>query len=127
MDKMKNVVGFQNKNIRQLWLVLAINTDGYDLEIKKAFLAELKSYTHPSYSFEVRRQAFDFLLKKNLIDEEVLVNLVNASVHHNWRFRNYARTLLDSEIAKENKKEMILGLRSKLSEKELTYLLTKLD
>ena len=38
LDQLKGVEGFQNKNIRQLWLVLAINTSGYELKNRQAYI-----------------------------------------------------------------------------------------
>lgn len=43
LDKMEGVFGFQNKNIRQLWLVLALADENYRLYQKPEFISELKT------------------------------------------------------------------------------------
>ncbi|HMB61644.1 MAG TPA: hypothetical protein VKN36_01130, partial [Eudoraea sp.] len=56
-----------------------------------------------------------------------LKDLVNATVHHSWQFRKFARTLLDTIIAKEKGKERILKLTEQLNGEELRYINSKLQ
>lgn len=126
LDATEGSVGFQNKNIRQLWLVLALIDADYKPEQSVAFLNELKNYTSEAYSFEVREVAFGYIQELQLWDDLTLNNLINASIHHSWRFRNYARGLLDSVLKEEGYKTLILKQRDSFSEKEKSYLETKL-
>ncbi|GER61021.1 M1 family metallopeptidase [Patiriisocius marinus] len=110
LNKMDGVVGFQNRNVRQLWLVLSLVTEGYRIADKKEMLEELRSYSHPKYSFEVRELAFNYLFEINQFSETEILNLANAMTHHNWRFKKFSRELM-LRLAKED------GL--KISVKEL--------
>ena len=94
------VIGFNNKNIRTLWLTLALNTKGFKKNKYKEFYDELVSYTNPVYHFEVRRNTFQYLNKLRLINSTVLRNLQQATKHHNWRFRSYCKKLF-AELNKQ--------------------------
>ena len=122
---MEGVTGFQDKNVRQLWLVLAILTDDYQPEKRKTHTDELWSYTSPQYSFEIRQKAFEYINEIGLYSPTVVRNLVNASVHHNWRFRNIARELLDGLLKEPQMKTLIVQQLENFSTKEKAYLISK--
>jgi len=127
LDKMAGVQGFQNKNIRQLWLVLALVDGNYRSDSSNEFELELKEYTSSDYSFEIRETGFGYVNELQLWDRNTLKNLVNASVHHTWRFRNYARGLLDQVLKKEEYKVLVLARMNTFSEKEQQYVNLKLE
>lgn len=127
LDKMESVVGFQNKNVRQLWLVLALVDSDYRPDQTTAFGLELKGYTSSDYSFEIRETAFGYINELQFWDTVSLNNLVNASVHHSWRFRKYARGLLERLWKNQDYKILILAGMDSFSEKEKQYIKTKLE
>jgi len=127
LNKMEGSVGFQNRSLRQLWLVLASVTDAYKISERPAFLKELINYTASDFSFEIREVAFGFVNELQLWDAEVLKNLLDATVHHSWRFRNNARKLLDEVLKNEAYKSEILNGMESYSEEEQQYLKSKLD
>ena len=92
----EQVIGFNDKNIRTLWLALALNTKGFQKVEYYKFYNELVLYTHPANHFEVRRNAFEYLNELQLMNSEVLKNLTNGATHHNWRFKSYCKKLLQS-------------------------------
>jgi len=96
LEQTKNIIGFNDKNVRTLWLVLAILTDNDELGDSNDFFQELNSYTSPNYHFEVRQNAFNKLRWIRSCREECIENLKDASNHHNWRFKQYAKRLLES-------------------------------
>ncbi|MAP54682.1 M1 family metallopeptidase [Altibacter sp.] len=118
LDTMKGVLGFQDRNVRQLWLALALLTEGYQEANKRNFLEELKGYTAPEFAFEVRERAFGYVYELGLFDEDTLEHLVNASVHHNWRFRNSARSILKEVLRDPVLKAKITGMWDFFSEAE---------
>jgi aminopeptidase N len=122
LDRAKGVVGFQDKNVRQLWLALAIFTEGYMTSAKPIFRKELRSYTSVEYSFEIRQKAFEYVDMLELYDEQVLKYLVDACEHHNWRFRNYARNLLKDVLKAGTYKDQLLILAKELDKKTSNYL-----
>tara|TARA_A100000171_G_C2140273_1_gene154765 strand:- start:9625 stop:11682 length:2058 start_codon:yes stop_codon:yes gene_type:complete len=122
LDAMEGVVGFQDKNIRQLWLALAIVSPAYKISEKDTFKTELQGYTSEKFSFEIRQKAFEYVSQLRLYDETVVNNLINASVHHNWRFRSTARTLLDEVLKNKSMKAKVVEKMNSFSDKEKEYL-----
>lgn len=96
LKKTQSLVGFNDKNIRTLWLALALNTKGFKKSMYQLFYNELVSYTHPAYHFEVRKNAFQYLNELQLMNSEVIKNVTNGTQHHNWRFKSYCKKLLGS-------------------------------
>jgi aminopeptidase N len=126
LDKMEGVDGFQSKNIRQLWLVLALIDPNYRIAQKDAFVSELKTYAAPSYSFELREVALGYLYELQIWDAESLHYLLNAAVHHTWRFRNYARKIMDDLLNNSSYRDQFLNAMDSYTEKEQLYLQSKL-
>ena len=96
LSKMANSEGFLDKNIRTLWLALNIATPQVELAQKRRFLKELKDYTAENERFQVRQNAFQMLFQLNALDEDVLKNLLQARHHHNYRFREFAKEMLET-------------------------------
>ena len=120
-------MGFHDRNIRQLYLALALYTPNYRDSEKKEFLEELQSYTNPEFSFEIREKAFELLNSMQMLNEPVLRNLVNACTHHYWRFREAARALLDVLMEDANNRSKVLAMAATSSNNELAYLQRKYD
>ena len=94
LNRTKGIVGFNNKNVRMLWLVLALSTPDYEQDSKQAYFEELVNYTASDFGFEVRMGAFSYLQALNLFPEVALENLIDASNHYNWQFKSFARDLI---------------------------------
>ncbi|MEW4924711.1 M1 family metallopeptidase [Algibacter sp. 2305UL17-15] len=97
LDKTKEIQGFNNKNVRILWLTLALITDDYQPENKTQYFKELTDYTSPKYGFEVRQNAFQYLNEIKACNDDCNKNLQQAAKHHNWRFKKFAQSLLGAE------------------------------
>jgi len=95
LDNTEKIVGFNDRNVRQLWLVLALNTEGYRDDQKQALYNELVNYSTNQYGFETRRLAFTYLNTMNAFNKEALMSLKSATNHHNWRFKNFAKDLVE--------------------------------
>ena len=126
LDKIEGIEGFQNKNVRQLWLVLAMVDTNYKPDQTSEFEEELKSYTSPDFSFEIRETAFGYINELQFWDTITLNNLVNASTHHSWRFKKYARGLLDQLLKNSSYNGLIISEMSNFSEAEQRYIKSKL-
>jgi len=101
LDNTNNVIGFNDKNIRTLWLALALNTRGFEKTKYNEFYEELVKYTNPVFHFEVRKNAFQYLKDLRLVNSTVLQNLQQATKHHNWRFRSYCKKLF-TQLSKQD-------------------------
>ena len=126
LEALQKAEGFQDKNIRQLWLALAIITEDYKPEIKNVFKKELQNYSSSAYSFQVREKAFSYLFELQIWEEFSLKNLLDACFHHNWRFKKYARNLLKEVLKVEQLKEQLLQMRKDVPTEASDYLNTLL-
>src|SRR5690606_27385209 len=95
LDRTRGIEGFPNKNIRLLWLLLAVATEGYDPGSKALYFEELSSYTGRENHFETRLLAFQYLKSIGGFGDRELVNLLDACNHHVWYFKKSARDILD--------------------------------
>ncbi|TYA57317.1 M1 family metallopeptidase [Formosa maritima] len=112
LNKTNDIVGLSDKNVRQLWLALALSTPSFKPESKTEFLNELINYSNPKYGFEVRLTAFNYLNSLGIFNEEVLANLVDASGHYNWQFNKFAKNMLEELSKNSDYQEIILRLKN---------------
>ena len=117
----KGIEGFQNKNIRQLWLALALITEGFESANKENYLKELKNYTSTAYSFEIREKAFQYINSLQLWDLETLKNLAEACVHPTWRFSKSSKEMLNQLIQNKEYYEQVKVLGKQLSQEASNY------
>ncbi len=122
LEKMKYAYGFQDQNIRLLWLTLALSTEGYAPSAQDFFKKELQNYSRSDYSYEIRENAFQYIYSLGIVDEEVLENLVNGCTHHYWRFRDFCRDLLGELLKTPGVKEYLQAQMDSFPEKEKAYL-----
>ncbi|MEP3836381.1 MAG: M1 family metallopeptidase [Algibacter sp.] len=94
LEKTKHIQGFNDKNVRILWLTLALISDDFQLENNSKYFDELTSYTNPEYGFEIRQNAFQYLHQIQACNAVCKENLKQATTHHNWRFKKFAKELL---------------------------------
>lgn len=117
LEATKDVIGFNNKNVRCLWLTLALVTKEYNPRLNTIYINELTGYTSPEYGFQTRENAFNYINKLQIFNVDSLLNLIDATSHHNWRFKSFARDLLKSLSEDEKYKEIIVNLQEQLKEK----------
>ena len=58
LEQTKGVIGFHDKNVRILWLVLALSTQEYQPEKHQEFYKELSGYSSPVHHFSTRGKCF---------------------------------------------------------------------
>ena len=97
LDKTKDIIGFNDKNVRTLWLTLVLLTPDYEPEMARTYYEELVNYTDPKYGFEVRQNAFQYLKMIQACNDECNANLKEAATHYNWRFKSFAKQLLEEK------------------------------
>ncbi|MFI8604319.1 M1 family metallopeptidase [Cellulophaga baltica] len=126
LDTTKDVIGFSDKNVRLLWLTLALVTEDYNSLKTKDYFDELGSYTQAQYDPKTRETAFQYLFQTFGLTDTNLEDLAEASMHHSWQFKKFARALFDELLKDEAYKDRIIALLPKLNEKEKLYLTSKL-
>jgi aminopeptidase N len=127
LNKTKDIIGLPNKNVRLLWLTLALVTPDYNPVESSSYYDELVGYTRPIFNPEVRQTAFQYLFEIKALKGDGLANLIKATNHHSWQFRNFSRQLLDSLLNDEAQKKEIEKVAKQLSSTDLRYLKTKLN
>lgn len=122
LDLKENAFGFADGNIKTLWLTLSLATPDYKPEASLKRYKGLIEYTAPKYPYQLRQNAFRYLEQLQSFEKESLKNLVEASVHHVWRFRESARKQLDRQLKNTEYVSTIRGMKNIFSEKEMAYL-----
>ncbi|MCP2025069.1 aminopeptidase N [Flavobacterium sp. HSC-32F16] len=90
LDKSKNWIGFNDYNLRTLWLSLALSTPDYSNNPDE-LINELVSFSTTKYEATTRQNALEKLIAFKFINDDVLTNLVNATTHHMWQFSKFGR------------------------------------
>ncbi|SFF39771.1 M1 family metallopeptidase [Flavobacterium xueshanense] len=90
LEKSKTWMGFNDFNLRTLWLTLALSTPDYAFD-KQVFETELIQYSSIDYEANTRQNALEKLLAFKITNDVVLGNLVNATTHHMWQFTKFGR------------------------------------
>ncbi|WP_306012997.1 MULTISPECIES: M1 family metallopeptidase [unclassified Allomuricauda] len=122
LNETDNITGFSNKNIRLLWLTLALVTPEYNPDFKASYFDELSGYTSSEHHFETRLLAFEYLKNIGGFTDTTLKNLVEACSHHVWHFKKSAREILNGFLQSEGNTARIRGLYPLLSQEEKQYL-----
>jgi len=127
LEKTNGTFGLPNKNVRLIWLLLAVLTKDYGNDLKELYLSELFDYTNPKYSMEIRQGAFGLIGEVFEFSDQNLLDLLNASEHHSWQFRKYARNLLDGLLNDDEQRKRLNELVKGLNKDEFRYINTKLN
>ncbi len=122
LDKTKDWIGFNDKNLRIAWLTLALATKDYQNEKKVTFYDELLGYSTPQFEANTRQTAIVNLLFLNKADKNVLPNLVNGLTHHKWQFTKFCREKIREMIKQNTFKKYFEELLPTLPEHEKVQL-----
>ncbi|WP_420601923.1 M1 family metallopeptidase [Flagellimonas sp.] len=122
LDKTSNIIGLPNKNVRLLWLTLALITPEYHIESKPKYFEELSKYTNSEHHFEVRLLAFQYLKSIGAFNDETVKNLIKACNHHVWHFKKSCRKMLKEFVKEEENKERVWNIYPSLSLEQQKYI-----
>ncbi len=111
LEKTRKVHGFNDKNVRLLWLALNLNTLEYQPEKKQAFLDELISYSLPDQHFELRINAFRYIKLLGAWNKITIESLLDAGSHHVWQFSKFAKSLLAELKSEPSIKQLIMDAK----------------
>jgi aminopeptidase N len=90
LDKSKDWIGFNDYNLRTLWLSLALSTPNYSND-PDSLANELIAFSSTKYEATTRQNALEKLIAFKIINDQVLSNLVGATTHHMWQFSKFGR------------------------------------
>ena len=114
----KDWIGFNDKNLRMLWLTLAYTAKDYRISEKESLYAELQSYAAPEYESTIRTNALANLLYIAKPDPVVLQSLVNATLHHKWQFVKFGKDNIRKLLKKQGYRQQFENLLPSLPEAE---------
>lgn len=118
LDIGKDWIGFNDKNLKILWLTLAYIAKDYRLADKENFYSELQSYAAPEYESSVRTNALANLLYLGKPDPVVFRNLVSATLHHKWQFVKFGKDNIRKLLKKVGYRQQFENLLPTLTEAE---------
>lgn len=127
LEQTKDIIGLPNKNVRLLWLTLAIVTNDYDARNTQVYFQELSGYTAAEFGWEIRIGAFRYLHQTLGLNTESLRNLIQATVHHSWQFKKFARNLVEELLKDADYEVRLQEIAKELKGEELRYINTKLN
>ena len=111
-------MGFNDKNLRILWLTLALGTKEYELENKAKFYDELLSYCSPKFESSIRQNALENLLFINNKDKNIFPFLVNSLTSHKWQFSKFGREKIRLLLKNQNVRTYFESLLLELQDNE---------
>ena len=117
LDLSKNWIGFNDYNLKTLWLSLALSTPNYATN-KESLITELIHYSSINYEATTRQNTLEKLIAFNLVNDMVLKNLVNATTHHMWQFSKFGRDNIRILLKKPIFRISFERLLTDLNEKE---------
>ena len=110
LEKTKHWVGFNDKNLRITWLMLALATKGYQEDKKANLYVELENFSTSKYNSNVRMNAIQAMWFLNKYDSNVLPQLVNALIHPKSQFQKFGRDAIRELLKKKEFKEYFVNL-----------------
>lgn len=118
LKALDGVIGLPNKNVRQLWLTLALVTPEFRPDAKRVFYDELNGLTAARFNFEVRQLAFQYLFQLGALNNDALKSLIRACDHHVWQFKKSSRNLVRQLYEAKGGKQRLENLNPLLSQEE---------
>lgn len=118
LDASDGWVGFNDKNLRILWLTLAYTAKDYRLTEKEKMYDELLDYASEKYESSIRTNALANLLYIGKPNPVMLKNLVNATLHHRWQFSKFGRDNIRKLLKKPGYRQHFEDLLKLLNDAE---------
>ncbi len=95
LDRTRNTYGLQDRSFRMMWIMLALNTEGYvSREQGLRLLEELTDYASPDWPASTRQTALELIDMLQLYNEKTLQYIKTASEYFYRPLRQQARKML---------------------------------
>ncbi|MBC7439186.1 MAG: M1 family metallopeptidase [Flavobacterium sp.] len=122
LTKTKDWVGFNDKNLRILWLTLALKTNAFQQYKKVTFYKELLDYASPEFESSTRQNALTNLIYLDKNDENYLPFLVSGLTHFKWQFVKFSKDNIRKLLKNKNHRAYFEKLSTTISVNEKTQL-----
>jgi aminopeptidase N len=117
LEESKDWIGFNDYNLRTLWLSLALYTTGYPAN-KETLVNELIDYSSSNFEAITRQNALEKLIAFHLFNDTVLKNLVNATTSPMWQFSKFGRENIRNLLKNQEIRVSFERILPNLDEKE---------
>lgn len=107
-----------NYNLKIAHLTLKIVGSNNNESRRQNAVEELESYTKLPYETSVRQPTLETLIKLGITSDVVLVELINASMHHKWQFVKFAKDNIRALISNDEIREKFILLKGKVNDKQ---------
>jgi len=117
-----------NYNLKIAYLTLQIVNNQTEETAKLNAISALEEMANTPYESGVRQNAIETLLNFKLISNKVLTALLNASLHHKWRFVTYAKEKIRELISTQETRIQFIelsGTLNDLQKERLNYFLNE--
>ncbi|WP_264558865.1 M1 family metallopeptidase [Flavobacterium sp. N2270] len=121
IDLFQNENGL-NYNLKIAHLTLQLVSQQVNLEDKQVAIQELEKLSKAPYESGVRQNALETLINFKLISNSVLTSLIDASMHHKWRFVSYAKAEIRKLISTDEGNQQLKDLLPLLNENQQSRL-----
>lgn len=118
LNRTKDWIGFNDNNLRILWLAIALSTKNYEADKKVGFYEELLSYASPKFESNTRQNAIANLIYLDKNDENYLPYIVNGLTSHRWQFVKFSRDKIRQLLKNKNHRTYFEALLTKIPENE---------
>lgn len=127
LEQTRDITGFADRNVELLWLLLASLTPEFETQdARKEYREKLVGYTASKYPFQLRQRAFVLLAEIQGMNDENLKDLIQATTHPQYQFRQFARNLLDEYLKDPKYNGRLRELIKELKPSDLRYINSKL-
>jgi len=106
-----------NQNLKLAHLTLKLATPAISSIEKKQAIDQLIQFTKAPNEAQLRQEALGILLNFKIYADEVLISLLDASMHHKWQLVSYAKTQIRALLKDDSMIETFLLLKPDLSPK----------
>ena len=127
LEQTKDVYGFQNKNVRLLWLTINLVSPEIEPELNKAYFEELSSNTSKYMPADLRQNALGYLYQLNAFTSENLKDLLNGAQHPVNRFKNYCLSMLNKLLQNDEYRLQYAEFHNTLNPTDKEFLTKKLE
>ena len=117
IDLFQNENGL-NYNLKIAHLTLQLVSQQVSLQKKQSVILELEQLAKEPYESGVRQNALETLINFKLMSNSVLTSLIDASMHHKWRFVSYAKAEIRKLISTDEGNLQLKELLPKLNENQ---------
>jgi len=105
-------------SLEMAWIALALNSGDFKNNEKYKFLQRLSSFTSPEQSTQTRTAAFDYLINLDAMSAQNYRDLMDACVHHSWRFYKNSRDIFEALYKKNEHRVVIDKVLATMPEEE---------